>query len=68
MAGTKHRSQVTHRSQVLTLSLNKVFRLNVSLRLVFVKGLGCFSIGKTMTCVFCDHVFCNFRCGSTYSS
>ena len=67
-AGTKHRSQVTHRSQVLTLSLNKVFRLNVSLRLVFVKGLGCFSIGKTMTCVFCNPVFCTFCCDSTYTT
>ena len=35
---------------MLTLILNKVFRPNVSLRLESVKGLGCFSIGKTMTC------------------
>ena len=35
---------------MLTLSLNKVFRLNASLRLAFFKSLGCFSVGKTMTC------------------
>ena len=35
---------------MLTLILNKVFRPNVSLRLESVKGLGCFSIGKTMIC------------------
>ena len=34
---------------MLTLSLNRVFRPSVSLRLAFVKGLGGFSIGKTMT-------------------
>ena len=34
---------------MLILSLNRVFRLSVSLRLAFIKGLGGFSIGKTMT-------------------
>ena len=35
---------------MVTLSLNKVFRPNVSLRLAFAKGLGCLSIGETMAC------------------
>ena len=33
---------------MLTLSLDKVLRPIVSLKLAFVKGLGCFSIGKGM--------------------
>ena len=36
--------------QLPYIAQNKVFRPNVSLRLAFVNGLGCFSLGKTLTC------------------